>query len=316
MTHVEHFYPGFQWAEPEKGNYLSVEISGDELLIEGLFPGYQGQDSPSDLMSQYGKARLSVRRRPKRAGSNSPHILFANADTDERLLSFVRLFGPVVAQTVSFGNESPWHLRASQDLQELRNEQIIYHAVFRLIKGLTQTNLDYQSAQQWIKQIADHIGEWRKQWRRERSNRGHRPPWHLSMQSIRRVQQFGSAGRDYLLSPAVDCRIVICELLNTFPARVFPNPLETHSSINHGIRPLLYALLRREFLHPHDTGVCANTQCRALFEIERAKQRFCTNECSLSQRQREYWSRRGSKVRRLRRKDAKKAQLQNSRQEK
>lgn len=312
MTSVEHLHPGFQWAEPEKGNCLSVEISGDELLVEGRFPGYQGKDSPSDLVSQYEKARQGVRRRPKKAGSNSPHILFANADTDERLFSFVRLFGPVVARTFSFGNEPPLHLRASQDLQELRNEQVIYHAAFRLIIGLTKTNFDYQSAQQWIKQIAAHIGEWRKQWRRERSSRSFRPSWHLSMQSFRRIQQLSSAPQDGFLSPTVDSRIVICELLNTFPARAFPNPLEMHSSIRYGIRPLLYALLRREFLHPHDAGACANTQCRALFEIERAGQRFCTNECSLSQRQREYWSRRGSKVRRLRRKNLKKPQLRGS----
>lgn len=49
----------------------------------------------------------------------------------------------------------------------------------------------------------------------------------------------------------------------------FPHPAEMHSDIRVGIGPLLYSILRREFLQPCDVGVCANTQCRKLFEVER-----------------------------------------------
>jgi hypothetical protein len=80
---------------------------------------------------------------------------------------------------------------------------------------------------------------------------------------------------------------VICELLNVFRSMVFPNASEAHASIRYGIRPLLYSILRREFLSPRDIRSCANTQCRKFFEVEREGQRFCGAECSLRQRQRE-----------------------------
>jgi hypothetical protein len=55
---------------------------------------------------------------------------------------------------------------------------------------------------------------------------------------------------------------------------VFPNRLEMHGSIKYGIRPLLYSILRRQFLAPRDFAACANTQCRDFFNLERAGQRF------------------------------------------
>jgi hypothetical protein len=100
--------------------------------------------------------------------------------------------------------------------------------------------------------------------------------------------------------PTLDGRIVLCELVNSFRATVFPNPLEMHSSIKYGIRPLLYALLRRQFINPRDFSACANTQCRNFFNIERSGQRFCSDDCSTHQRQRTYWAKRGKKLRKKR----------------
>jgi len=61
-------------------------------------------------------------------------------------------------------------------------------------------------------------------------------------------------------------RIVICELLNSFPATVFSNALEMHSSIEFGIRPLLYSILRRQFVSPRDFAICANLECTKLLQ--------------------------------------------------
>jgi hypothetical protein len=104
----------------------------------------------------------------------------------------------------------------------------------------------------------------------------------------------------FVLPPQLDARIVLCELVNVFPLRAFPNPAEMHSYIRFGIRPLLYNILRREFLQPRDVAVCANTHCRAFFEVERADQRFCDPVCSRQHRQREYWKDCGKTARRKR----------------
>lgn len=91
-----------------------------------------------------------------------------------------------------------------------------------------------------------------------------------------------------------------------FRPTIYPNLSEMHSSIRYGIRPLLYSLLRREFLYPRDVAICANSQCKEFFEIERAGQRFCSADCSLHQRQRDYWQDRGKKLREKRSKNRKK----------
>ena len=50
-----------------------------------------------------------------------------------------------------------------------------------------------------------------------------------------------------------------------------------HSSIKYGIRPLLYSILRRQFINPRGFAFCANTECRNFFNIERAGQQFCSS---------------------------------------
>ena len=171
---------------------------------------------------------------------------------------------------------------------------------------LARSEFNYLAAQRLIGEIASHIREWPRQWKRERSQRVEEPLWGLTAASLERIRQLSSSRPDMLLPPTIDARIVMCELLNVFRATAFPNPLEMHSSIKHGIRPLLYSILRREFLHLHDVDVCANTQCREFFEVERAGQQFCTPECSLRQRQREYWRKHGKKLRENRLKNKKK----------
>jgi len=166
---------------------------------------------------------------------------------------------------------------------------------------------DFSRSQGYIAAIAAGIRDWPRQWQREQSQRKREPLWKLSAESLKRIEQLRFAHPHGLLPPTVDGQIVICELLNAFRSTVFPNPFELHSSIKHGIRPLLYSILRREFLYPGDVAACANTKCRQFFAIERAGQRFCSAECSLQQRQRDYWNKSGKKLRAKRLKKRRKA---------
>ena len=152
-------------------------------------------------------------------------------------------------------------------------------------------------AKQRMAEIAREIRGWPRQWNREKKERGENPLWRVRGDSIRRIAALAKSGPDLVLPPQLDARIVLCELVNVFPSLAFPNPPEMHSYIRFGIRPLLYSILRREFFQTRDVGVCANTQCRAFFEVERAGQRFCDDECSRSQRQRDYWKNRGKRAR-------------------
>lgn len=317
MNIVERLYPGYQWAEPlRKGEELTVEQLDSELHITGLLPGYLDQNHPSDLIRQY---ELGAKYRAVgklRTSEESPDIRFANAETDEKLIAFVQRFGPVVAKRAYTNFEKPEQgqsvpllpprLFAVQDMEELRNEQVIYRSALTLVMRLNEPKFDYESAQILIRTIAEKITAWSRQWKREKSQRvenlqgKEESYWSLSAESLKRIQQLKSGSPDLLRSPMLDGRIVICELLNSFPQIVFPNPLELHSSIKFGIRPLLYSLLRRQFISSRDFAICANTQCRNFFNIERAGQQFCSPDCSLHQRQRTYWLKRGKKARKKR----------------
>ena len=293
-----------------QGKELGVEWIGSDLKITGSAAHYQRQDSPCDLISQYEKSPRQVAIGQQRTGTQSPDVRFANADTDQKLIDFVRRFGPVVARCVEdtgmipdkeLGEPRfPGHLIAHQDMHELKNEQEIYRAALALVMQLNQPNYDYVSAQQLMKAIAANIKDWPRQWEREKSLRSVRPRWNLSAESLNRIEQLHSSRPDPFLPGSLDGRIVICELLNSFPSIVFPNPPEMHSSIKYGIRPLLYSLLRRQFVYPRGSAVCANTECRNFFNVERAGQEFCSSECSTRHRQRIYWQKRGKKLRKKR----------------
>jgi hypothetical protein len=308
MIIVERLHRGFQWAEPpQKGGNLEVEQVGSDLHISGLFPRYRAEDAPSDLIRQFEKAPKNCPIGQQRTGKESPDIRFANADSDEKLIAFVRRFGPVVAKCVRYipdkesgEPQSPAMLMAHQRVQELRNEHLIYRAALRLIILLKEHDFDYELARNLIREISAHTGDWPRQWERERSQRQSEPTWKLSTESLRRIEQLASGGGGWPFLPTADARIVICELLNSFRGMVFPNRLEMHGSIKYGIRPLLYSILRRQFLAPRDFASCANTQCRDFFNLERAGQQFCSPECSQQQRQRTYWKKRGKKLRKER----------------
>jgi hypothetical protein len=231
---------------------------------------------------------------------------FANADSDEELIAFVRRFGPVVAKSVrlippvdeELGQQWPT-ITAVQDMQDLRNEQLIYRAALHLtmLSREGKRSLDSNLSQPLLREISEHIGDWVRQWERERSQRQTEPDWRFDAKSLGLIKNIADAGDSFPPSSILDARIVICELLNTFRSKDFPNPLALHSSIWYGIRPQLYSLLRRQFRFPRDFSICANTQCRDFFNIERAGQKFCSAECSQKQRQRDYWKKCGKKLR-------------------
>jgi len=318
MAIVEQLFPGFQWAEPlEEGGVLQVERAGPELHITGLLPRYQAQNHPSDLLGQYGIAAKCRAVGKPRTTEDSPEILFANADSDDKLIAFVRRFGPVVAKCAYTNFEKPEgglreprlppRLFAVQVIEELRNEHLIYRSALALMSRLTESSFDYPAAQQLIGEIAAKVADWPRQWEREKAQCWKEPIWHLSAESLKRIEQLSSGRPDVLLPPTLDGRIVLCELLNSFRGTVYPNPVEMHSSIKYGMRPLLYSILRRQFVAPRDFAPCANTQCRNFFNIERAGQQFCCAECSIHQRQRTYWAKRGKKLRRKKLREQRKA---------
>jgi hypothetical protein len=315
MMIVEQY---FQWAEPiERGNLLEIERVGEEFRIMGLLPGYEGDAQAFDLMCQYARAAKYRPVGAARSGEESPEIMFANADSDEKLIAFVRRFGPVVAK-IAFTNfdkpeegllEPRWPVRLSaiQDMQELRNEHLIYRCALTLLSYSSEPKYDYLEGQRLIADIAAKIIDWPMQWEREKILRRGEPFWKLTQKSLERIDNTKSSPLGVLMPANFNARLVLCDLTNAFRPTLFPSPSHMHASIKYGIRPLLYSILRRQLLNPRDLSACANSQCRNFFHIERGGQRFCSEDCSQHQRQRTYWAKRGKKLRKKRTKQHRKA---------
>jgi hypothetical protein len=330
MTFVERptkkDFPQLVW-----GKDISVKVNSDDLEISGGSHYLQGGPN-TDAMYAY---RMAVSKfgGPKRQGKISPHIQFANAGSDRRLLRFVQQFGPVVASSlhdeereISSGaddfRETRTVLVACQSLAELRSERVAYSSALALVSELQrgkQSNI--ATIRQHVSDIVEIVSFWPEQWKREQqlraSGQGYvdQPTWRFQQDELRKIRLWGSyvnrepSGdpiRDLLAGPDPirAAHHVVCELVNAFSPQVYlwgNAPVEApNTDLTCGIRPLLYYMLRRVYLQAGGVAICRHTECRELFEIERFGQEFCGDLCSRLHRQREYWKKAGKKLRKRR----------------
>ena len=92
-------FPGYQWGELLKGvAHFHTDREGEELEITAALPTYLSNDQPCDLIQQFETARRERSQRERVLQNDPPHIRFANSDSDDDLISFVRAFGPGLAR--------------------------------------------------------------------------------------------------------------------------------------------------------------------------------------------------------------------------
>src|SRR5438874_10446185 len=147
---------------------------------------------------------------PKRQGKISPHIQFANADSDRRLIKFVEEFGPVVVcslrteeREISSGGSFDFRdtrtvLVARQSLAELRNDRVAYSAALALVSELQrgkQSNV--ATIRQHVSELIESVSFWPQQWDREQRLRasGHgyadQPTWRFQQDDLRKIRLWG-----------------------------------------------------------------------------------------------------------------------------
>lgn len=328
MTFVEHIYPRFVW-----GKDISVKSCGEELEVSAIVT--MPEEERAVAADPFRDYRRAIRTQ-KGQGKSSPHIKFANADTDQKLTKFLRQFGPVVVcssrseevTTISGPFNIPdtqQLIIACQNLSELRSERRAYRAALTLISELRKgKQASIAVVGDCVSDIVQNVTGWPQQWVREGQLRAiglawGPPDWHFREENLERLQRWkhhasrppsGVKGRDKLRdalsgpNPVAAGHAVICELVNAFAPKVYAwgdIPVEAPSpDMSAGIRPLLYYILRREYLQGGGIGICRRVGCREIFEIERFGQEFCGEVCSRLQRQKEYWVKRGKQLRKRR----------------
>src|SRR5438270_9544885 len=145
MTFVE---PSFRYPPLVWGKDLRVTLSADRLTVSAEAPLFQEDaEAAPDLFRSYRKAVTRFGPQ-KRQGKNSPHIQFANAESDQQLEAFVRSFGPVVVSSFTseeqaIESDGPLNFNRTkqiwmgeQDLAELRKERLVYRAALVLVAEL------------------------------------------------------------------------------------------------------------------------------------------------------------------------------------
>src|ERR1035437_9841094 len=89
------------WASDITADFWSKE----ELLVTGRLPILDSDLQPArDAFLRY-LSSVKLEFGQKGTGRPSPHIIFANAVSDEALVDFVREFGPVAAKEVVEGEQ-------------------------------------------------------------------------------------------------------------------------------------------------------------------------------------------------------------------
>lgn len=287
VAFVEHI--AFRWASK-----IAVTRDGDTLNV-------RGQDSSAETASP------DVLREYRNFGAQAPHLQFANARTDEDLIAFVRRYGPVngLLQTSGLLARGDSTLEVRESLKRLRREQMILASALEMFAGLRDGNdVDAANGLSAFVRACSQPGPFGDV--RPESN------WILDL--LFRVngdslEKVGVSELETFLrrlegeSLKTYCWYVLCLVLRSFPPEIAPvkaGIAEIPPRNNAGVLPALIFMLRRDCLDGQEVRMCGQRECRKFFKVERGGQRFCSDECSRLERQRDYWHRKGKEARALR----------------
>ena len=285
---------------------ISVEQKPEELIVTGerhIMSPASGIDVDTDLLGSSKPLGGDEKRRKM-----PPHVEFANATTDAKLVEFVRKWGPVdgysclvfggssrdaVLDTFDTGipkrlhmtvTTSAFEIKVTQSLAELRSEQKIFSGAARLIAEIQKEkpNADL---------VFDHYSQLPESEERELFSR-------IIKSRIYRGRPLASAA-------CQRAQVVLCHLLDRFPASLQltkRGAVELPLLETRGIRGVLYFFLRLEYLQAGrlGLGVCPRDKCDKVFVRDRRGTVYCDELCSKNHRSLEYYNSYGRAKRRER----------------
>ena len=254
----------------------------------------------------------------KRTGRRPPHVQFANAHDDSRLVQFVARFGPVwgdmTAHKPSRTQVETW-VRVRESLNGLRRERALISSAMHLASLMIDEELGQP---EMIAHVLAGIASalWMKgaEWEYEEGNFS---KWY-GIRLWNPIQAIALEGgwpagvplNEFLLTLRgqrlkLRAASLLCEVLNIAEFRpVLVPTIDGYAELpvhdRRGVLPALYFMLRQDILHRKGIAICRLVDCGAFFKIERSGQHFCSDRCSRLQRQREYWNEKGKALRKKR----------------
>jgi len=244
----------------------------------------------------------------KKGGKNSAHIQFVNCGSIDELVDFVGKFGPVWGQVVHRRDnpDGTENLSVKQSLKALVQEHRQFWYAFELLLLLKRRRLCRANVEKLASLVVENPESDRLR------------TFRVSDNTLKQEFREGTVWKSDLgawdkktpidaMQPVLRAlaHATLCQLFNRFPLTIVPfgnKPVEVPVHRAEGIRPMLYYMLRRDYLDAENVVArCANDLCKSIFAAERRGQKFCCPECSKQQRGRRYWHRSGKILRAMRR---------------
>ena len=305
----------YRWADK-----ITVERDGDKLFVygqNGITEVWTESESRAvDILGEYRDApRIRSIAAEFRSGLRAPHIRFANAVSEEKIVEFVRTYGPIN------GLREAWKalpqrkyaaLTVIESLQRIRRERMLFLAVLKLSRSLLSKTEDIEGIRNALADMAHSVNQPGAEWERDAERKWHGTEYgfFLSQFALDVDGGWPSGVRldDFLrglkATTASECGWqILCRILNAFPPKLVPKSrgvVEIPPHERRGILAALYFMLRVDVLRRNKIGTCEQRDCLKYFRTERYGQRFCSADCSRLHRQRDYWQRKGKEARTLR----------------
>ena len=242
-----------------------------------------------------------------------PHIQFARANDEAHQIAFVKAFGPIWGTV----KKTKPHLVVFQDLAELQREQRIFALAAKILAEIQSLpRINSKNVGTFAERFRDITFEL---WNEIDLPIPSDPQISMLDAIMKRAgipygyweafdRDMGEVPDPKGILPWVEyysglhnAHWNLNELLNKHPVRVTffaGQPAELPAHQPEGILPVLYFMLRRDYLGTgRRISTCAFEDCRSLFPVTRAGQKYCSSEHSYLQRGREYWRSRGKKRR-------------------
>jgi hypothetical protein len=224
---------------------------------------------------------------------------------------------------------------AIQRWDELQREQSLFQSLLLLIQAVKSGDADeLRGSLALFEDVLSGTFAWIEQHSREslqRERNGRSPidwNWSRTQQEILANLLNCAAsvlkedpkvdGLSMLLAcgdPFYNVHRALCEVLNAFPPVIqylltkqkdrkgeyIPLPVEIpRSDLTFGIRPVLYFMLRTDYLRGWDLRMCRRQGCGVWFRPTGKVPHHCTPQCARKHRQGQYWNSKGSNKRRAR----------------
>ena len=265
------------WAEG-----ISVEQKTSALIVSGknhVGEPVGGVAVANDLLAQ----SVPVAWWPEDRRKKPPHVAFANATTEAKLIEFVKTWGPVdgtpevcFIEGPSYTSDRGLKLVVRQNLRRLRFEQRTFSGAARLVAEIQCDKPDPERIFNCLVQLQTEHKD-----------------------SFSRFARSLSLNSDRTLADAA-CEVAesdLCELLDRFPARLFPTtagpvefpPMDLRGSRGRGVKHVLYGFLRLEYLRKDRLGLGLCPKCNEVFAKERRGAVCCSELCSKQHRSLKYY---------------------------